>query len=335
MASEAAYPRRFTVVSGPRFLKASSVALALLVAGVRPDASAQLYAHRTLVPVPLDDTTRAIGLLPAIDYFADVQFSSGSAGNDRAWGIRFAGSAELWRASRTTTFLISAADELAANTARKDGYFNPRGISWELGLGVVHRFAAFDWQLGLVHVCRHEIDNLDHPELPTPAGYVPTQRTMSANGPRSSFILRPTSLGSLLGRRLHVRGVIAAESYYHKWDGREAGDTTPAMAYDSWIQARGAASGALRVEAELWRHSALFVRGSGIGVFFRGAPGYPITAPVRGNHRLEAGWRALGSGGSLELYVATERLFDDLMTPVPRPSRMTGVGFRLSELNHF
>jgi hypothetical protein len=316
-------------------LLCASAALAILATATARDATAQLYAHRTLVPVPLDDTTRAVGLLPAIDYFADIQFSSGSAGNDRAWGIRLAGSAELWRTSRATTFIISAADEVAANTARKDGYFNPRGISWELGLGVVHRFAAFDWQVGLVHVCRHEIDNLDHPNLPTPLGYVPTQRTMSANGPRSSFILRPTTLGSLFGRRVHVRGVVAAESYYHKWDGREAGDTTPAMAYDSWIQARGAASGALRVEAEVGRRSAVYVRGSGIGVFFRAAPGYPVTANLRSNDRVEAGWRALGSGGALELYVATERLFDDLMTPVPRPSRMTGVGLRLSELNHF
>src|ERR671932_24300 len=106
MASGAAHTRRFTVVSGPQFRRALPVVAALLAVGAPRSASAQLYAHRTLVPVPLDDTTRAIGLLPAIDYFGDVQFSSGSAGNDRAWGIRLAGNAELWRASHATTFLI-------------------------------------------------------------------------------------------------------------------------------------------------------------------------------------------------------------------------------------
>ena len=319
----------------PRAVAAVVGAAALLGAAAPPAAHAQLYAHRTLVPVPLDDTTRAIGFLPGIDYFADIQRSSGSAGDDRAWGIRLAATAEFWRVGRATSILVSAADEVAAN-GHKDGGFNPRGISWELGLAVVHRFAAFDWQLGFLHICRHEIDNTDHPRIQeTPPDYVPTERTMSANGPRLSFILRPAELASIAGRRVTVRGVVAGESYHHKWDGRTAGDTTASMAFDSWMQARGAASGAVRIEAEVWRRSTIFVRGSGIGIFFRSAPGLPVSSPVRGNHRIEAGWRAPGSGAAVELYLAREHLFDDIMMPDPRPSRMTGIGLRLSERTHF
>jgi hypothetical protein len=317
-----------------RFVGLSLLGFAIGAAIAHP-SHAQLYAHRTLVPVPLDDTTRAIGFLPAIDYFADAQRSFGSAGDDRAWGIRLAGTAELWRLGRGTSVLISAADEVAAN-AHKDGGFNPRGISWELGLAVVRRFAAFDWQVGFVHVCRHEIDNTDHPQIPTtPPDYVPTERTMSANGPRTALIFRPITLGSIGGRRLQLRGALAGESYHHKWDGRAAPDTNSSMSFDSWMQARGAASGALRLEMELWRRSAVFVRGSGIGVFFRAADGYPVTSAVRGNHRFEAGWRMPGTGAAFELYLATERLFDDVMMPAPRSSRMTGIGFRLAERTHF
>ncbi|MFN2566595.1 MAG: hypothetical protein ABR499_16485 [Gemmatimonadaceae bacterium] len=308
---------------------------ALLSASLAQPLAAQLYAHRTLVPVPLDDTTRSVGFLPAIDYFADVQRSSGSAGDDRAWGIRLAGTAEVWRVRRGTSILVSAADEVAANSL-KDGGFNPRGISWELGLAIVHRFAAFDWQVGFVHICRHEIDNTDHPRIQaTPPDYVPTERTMSANGPRAAMILRPTGLGSVLGRRIHLRAVVAAESYHHKWDGRAAADTTASMAFDSWMRAQGAASAAVRLEAEAWRRSAVFVRASGIGVFFRAAPNHPVTAAMRGNHRLEAGWRMPGTGAAMEIYLATERLFDDIMMPDPRPSTMTGIGIRLSERTHF
>jgi hypothetical protein len=297
--------------------------------------AAQLYAHRTLVPVPLDDTTRARGFLPAIDYFADVQRSSGSAGDDRAWGIRLAGTAEMWRIGRGMSFLIFAADEVAANSL-KDGGFNPRGISWELGAAFVRRFAAFDWQIGFVHICRHEVDNTDHPEIPvTPPDYVPTERTMSANGPRMSLILRPAALPSLFGRRVSIRGVFAGESYAHKWDGRVAADTTPSMAHNSWIHAQGAASGAVRVEAEILKQSALFVRASGIGVLFRATASNPVVSRLRANHRIEAGWRFPGSGAALELYVTTERLFDDVMMPAPRASRMTGVGLRFAERTHF
>ncbi len=312
-----------------------AVLAALLFSLPRSRASAQLYAHRTLVPVPLDDTTRSIGFLPAIDYFADIQRSSGSAGDDRAWGIRLAGTAELWRVGRGMSVLVSAADEVAANSL-KDGGFNPRGISWELGLAFVRRFAAFDWQIGFVHVCRHEVDNTDHPRIPvTPPDYVPTERTMSANGPRTALILRPISLGSIGGHRVHFRGAIAGESYHHKWDGRTAPDTTPSMASDSWMQAQGAASAAVRFEVDAWRGSTIFMRASGIGIFFRSADGYPVTSGARTNHRVEAGWRMPGTGAALEVYLATERLFDDVMMPDPRPSRMTGIGLRLSERTHF
>ena len=181
-----------------RRLRSVTLTGALLCGAASEPATAQLYAHRTLVPVPLDDTTRAIGFMPAIDYFADIQRSQGSAGDDRAWGIRLAGTAEVWRVGHGTAFLITAADEVAAN-GQKDGGFNPRGISWELGAAFVHRFGAFDWQLGFVHVCRHEIDNLDHPRIQdTPPDYVPTERTMSANGPRVSFIMHPASLGAVM-----------------------------------------------------------------------------------------------------------------------------------------
>jgi hypothetical protein len=107
------------------------------------------------------------------------------------------------------------------------------------------------------------------------------------------------------------------------------------MAYNSWIHARGAVSGALRIEAEMWKQSALFVRASGISVLFRATPQNPVVSKLRANHRVEAGLRMPGGGGALELYFATERLFDDVMMPAPRASRMTGVGIRLAERTHF
>jgi hypothetical protein len=309
----------------------ASFVCVLLCAATTQEASAQLYAHRTQVPVPLDDTTRHSGFFPGIDYFADIQRSPRSTADDRAWDIRLAGSAELWRFGQHTSVLISAADEVVAN-AMKDGGFNPRGISWELGLAVVRRFGTFDWQLGFVHICRHEVDNTDHPQIQTtPADYVPTERTMSANGPRMAFILRPVALG----KRLRLRGIVGGEAYFHKWDGRQAADTTIAMAVNSWMQARGAASAALRLDAELRRRTTLFVRGSGIGVLFTDAPGLPVSGPLQGNDRLEAGLRAPGGGGAIELYWAAERLFDDMMTPAPRASRISGFGVRLVGLNHF
>jgi hypothetical protein len=101
------------------------------------------------------------------------------------------------------------------------------------------------------------------------------------------------------------------------------------------MQARAAGSAALRIDAELRRRTSLFVRGSGIGVLFTSAPGLPVSGPLQSNSRLEAGLRSPGGGGAIEVYWAGERLFDDLMTPEPRPSRISGFGIRLVGLNHF
>ena len=310
--------------------------LAAVAASVaRPTAAhAQLFAHRAMVPVPLDDSTRRDGLLPGFSYMADLQRGWGSAGDDRAWDARLAATIELWRVSRRTAFVFGAADELVANS-RRDSGFNPRGISWELSAGAAHRFdraGGLTVQLDFVHYCRHAIDNLDTPALLPEPGDTLSQRTMSANGPR----LRLIAPVMRAGRRVRVRGAVAAERYQQQWDGRQTLDGSVATKHlDAWLYARGAASTDLRVDVGPDGRSSLFARGSGIVVLFAGAPATPGVSSGRANHRLEIGWRAPGSGGALEVYGATERLFDDLGTLVPRGSRVVGIGLRLAERSQF
>ena len=287
-----------------------------------------------MVPVPLDDSTRRNGLLPGFSYMADLQRGWGSAGDDRAWDARLAGTIELWRAHGRTALLIGVADELVAN-ARRDGGFNPRGITWELSGGAAHRFdraGGVTVQLDFVHYCRHAVDNLDMPGGPPGPGDVPSQRTMSANGPR----LRVIAPAMPVGRRVRVRGAIAGERYQQQWDGRQTlAGSLPTEQLDAWSHARGAASTDLRVDVGPQGRSSLFARASGILVVFAGAPAVPGASAGRTNHRLEVGWRAPGSGGALELYGATERVFDDLAEVVPRRSRVFGIGLRLAERNQF
>ena len=295
---------------------------------------AQLYAHRAMVPVPLDDTTRRNGLLPGFSYMADLQRGWGSAGDDRAWDARLAGTIELWRISGRTALLFAAADEMVANS-RRDSGFNPRGISWELSAGAAHRFeraGGLTVQLDFVHYCRHAIDNLDTPALLPEPGDTLSQRTMSANGPRLRLIapvMRPA-------RRVRVRGAVAAERYQQQWDGRQTLDgSRPTQHLDAWQYARGSAATDLRVDIGPEGRSSVFARGSGIVVLFAGAPATPGASLGRANHRFEIGWRAPGSGGAVELYGATERLFDDLGALSPRASRVVGIGLRLAERSQF
>lgn len=313
----------------PRSALAFAAAFAILWSAAAP---AQMFAHRVVLPVPLDDETRVAGLLPGFSYFADVERARRSTDDERAWDARLGGTIELWRLSPVTSILIGTADEMVANSL-KDGGFNPRGISWQLEIGAAHRFRYGTAQLDLVHYCRHAIDDVDPPG---PAyyvpGYVATQRTLSINGPRLRFI----SPAIQVGARISVRGAVTAEGYLHEWDGREvASDSATTSAINSWMDARGSIGGDLRVDAKLWSGGGVFLRASTIDVLFSASASRPVTGAQHANHRVELGWRARGRRGGLELYGAVEQLFDDLSSVVPHGSHVVGIGLRLAELNQF
>src|SRR5262245_15678606 len=135
---------------------------AMFAALLSAPARAQMFAHRVVLAVPLDDTTRAVGLLPGFSYFADIERAGHSTNDERAWDARLGGTNELWRLWPATSFLIGTADEMVANSL-KDGGFNPRGISWQLEIGAAHSFRYGTAQLDFVHYCRHAIDDIDPP----------------------------------------------------------------------------------------------------------------------------------------------------------------------------
>lgn len=311
--------------------RSAIVFAAMCVALSSAPARAQMFAHRVVTPVPLDDTTRAIGLLPGFSYFADIQRSR-STDDERAWDARLGGTIELWRFSRATTIVISTADEMVANSL-KDGGFNPRGISWQLEIGAAHRFRFGTVHLDLVHYCRHAIDNIDPPgPAYSDPGYVATQRTLSVNGPRLRFI----SPSMPVGDRFSVRGAVTAEGYGHSWDGRQvANDPTATNTINSWMDARGSLGADLRLDAKVLRGSGPYLRASGIHVLFSPTASRPVTASPHQNYRIELGWRAKGNRGGLEIYGVAERLFDDLSSVVPHGSHVAGVGLRLAELHVF
>ena len=313
-------------------LRSALAFVAMSAAHLPAPARAQMFAHRVVIPVPLDDKTREVGLLPGFSYFADIQRARLSANDERAWDARLGGTIELWRLSPATSILIGTADEMVANSL-KDGGFNPRGISWQLEIGAAHRFRYGTAQLDFVHYCRHAIDDIDPPgpEYYVP-GYVATQRTLSMNGPRLRFI----SPAMDVGERISVRGAVTGEVYGHEWDGRiVANQPETADSINSWTNARASVGADLRVDTKLWRGSGVFLRASGIGVLFSPSASQRVTEAQHQNYRFELGWKAGGQRGGLELYGAVEQLFDDLSSIVPHGSRVVGIGLRLAERSQF
>src|SRR5262245_37095964 len=245
--------RGYSYAARRRALSRSALVFATMFAALWPaPARAQMFAHRVVLAVPLDDKTREVGLLPGFSYFADLQRSRRSTNDERAWDARLGGTIELWRVTPTTSILIGTADEMVANSLKDEG-FNPRGISWQIEIGAAHRLRYGTAQLDIVHDCRHAIDDVDPPgpEYTIP-GYVATQRTLSINGPRLRFI----SPAMRVGQRIGVRGAITGEVYGHEWDGRVvANDPVVADPVDTWMNARGSVGADLRVDAPVWRGS--------------------------------------------------------------------------------
>jgi hypothetical protein len=310
----------------PAVRRALILTLPCWLAAAPRTALAQLFANRTLVNVPLDDSLRKAGFLAGFDFLGGAQHSWQSAGGDRAWDIHLVNDAELWRFNRNTTVVAGTATEVVANDL-KDGGFNPRGVSWELGIGFHRRIASAVAQFSFVHYCRHAIDSADPPgpEYSIP-GYVPQQRTASFNGFRTSINSPPVQLGN----RLWVRASVAGEVYRDQWDSQVIADDP-----DSWRHARGASLAAIRLEAPLTARQALFVRGVTTGVLFQTSGIRPNVRALRETHRIEGGLRAYGHLAAMEFYLVSEDLFDDLMTPSPRGSHILGFGIRAVGLNGF
>jgi hypothetical protein len=242
------------------------------------------------------------------------------------------GTIELWRLPHATAVLAGVADEMVANSL-KDGGFNPRGISWQLEIGAAHRFGFGTTQLDFVHYCRHAIDDVDPPgPAYFVAGYVPTQRTLSINGPRLRFI----SPSMKVGGRITARGALSGERYQNQWDGREIMNAPGSQeGINSWKDARGSLGADLRVDSDLWRGSGAFLRASAVDVLFASSAALPVMGTQHENHRIELGWHERGGRGAVELYGAVEELFDDLSSIVPHGSHIVGIGVRMYELNQF
>ncbi len=80
--------------------------------------------------------------------------------HEHAWIQRLGGYIELFRISETTSLAFLGSIEFIAN-ADNDIRFNPRAIFWEEGFLFTQKTGNSFWQIGYMHRCKHDIDNLN------------------------------------------------------------------------------------------------------------------------------------------------------------------------------
>lgn len=79
--------------------------------------------------------------------------------HEHAWIQRLGGYIELFRISESSSFAFLGTIEFIAN-AKNDIRFNPRAMFWEEGFLFTQKTGASFWQIGYMHRCKHDIDNV-------------------------------------------------------------------------------------------------------------------------------------------------------------------------------
>lgn len=232
-----------------------------------------------------------------------------SADDERAWTIVLGVSLPLGQLQDSLWLLGVASHLLQANSLNDIG-FNPRGARWEEQLVVLWKRSPWTIYGGLLHFCKHEIDNADPPDTDDPVvGYQPTKRVIILHGP---------FLGASYRYRWALRWELTAEVrtffFLIAQDYRIRGNDEL-----RWRRLRYSAAARVGVR---WETSAFrsFVQLSSRAALFTA----PVTA--RYEYRVEVGSSVAGL--PIALFGYREWLFDDLARPFPHPSRSFGIGLQ-------
>ncbi len=269
-------------------------------------AEAQRQATRSLIINPLLDELhhQATGEIRGFNTFggwAGFGHFGYSSDNHHLWYQDLGGYVELWRQGNSQSLLLTGQIQFIADP-HNDINFNPRAIFWEEGLLYTARMDPGYLQVGFLHRCKHDIDNLDRGE----------ERSLIF----SSFTVRyQQPLSVFRDNDLLLMG--AYDNYLITWDRRIPRD----------LEVRTPDWNDLQNEFTLqghWRGDPL---GSGPSVDTR-INIISLDSRLHINHGASAGWHVHRSGGEFRVSVNYEYLHDSGIPAVPEGVHLVSIGIR-------
>lgn len=233
----------------------------------------------------------------------------GSADDERAWTVVLALSLPLAQL-QDSLWLVGIASHLLQANSLNDIGFNPRGARWEEQVLLLWQGSPWKLYGGLLHFCKHEIDNADPPDTDEPVvGYQPTKRVIILHGPFAGGQYRHTwGMRWAVELEGRVYGFVIAQDYRIRGTDELR-----------WRRLRGSLAARALLGAR-FEHFRSFVQLTYRLAWFW-APGM-----LRHEYRGELGVRVATLPIALCGY--GEYLFDDLARPFPHPSRSFGIGLR-------
>lgn len=268
----------------------------------------QQQVNRTAFPNALTQEYNSTStLFPISAFWAEMQKGFGSVEEALSTNIRFGGLFEFYRWEETTLdFTLSF--ELTADPNNEIA-FNPRSARWQEELFISKKEDWGIWNAGLMHRCKHEIDNFD-PEDSTFGD--PTYRVLLSSGPYFSVQNEYTF------SKWKFHYLARTDLIIMKGDWRWEENT----AEPHWDDLLAELSGAFLLEYKAGKYLNLYSRN------WFNLMQFSESSEI--NLRAEIGTRFAQKTNNMLIYIAYENLYDDIITPFPRPSDVFYLGFRAS-----
>lgn len=292
--------------------------LVCLAAGVQ-QAAAQTHVW-TETRFPFSTLERNLGMQLGI--FRAVEFGAEGAMHltretaDHRWNVALGGALEVIGGAQWNVQFETVVD-LVVDPGNDIG-FNPRAFIWHEALVVTRAAGAQQWQLGYVHRCKHDVDNLERYET------------------TGIYEQRSIMLGSVMARwrRLPievagwgVRPLVQADAFILRQDQRfpvATRDLVP-KANENLASLRAALEVERQVTPRLRVGAAFDARATVAAEEVQGSG----SETLRWDGSVELFATVLGDARHVRIFVRHEELHDTLLRTDPRPASLTSIGLRL------
>ena len=294
------------ILSGLAVCLIACLTVPVIILSLPGESEAQRQATRSMIINPLLDgrhhlpngETRGFNSFGGWGGFGHFGYSSD---DHHLWYQDLGGYVELWRKGNSQSLLLTGQMQFIADP-HNDINFNPRAIFWEEGLLYTARMDPGYLQLGFLHRCKHDIDNLDRGEE---RSLIFGSFTVRYQQPLSVF--REDDL-LLMG---------AYDNYLITWDRR-----TPRI-----LEEQDPDWNDLQNEFTLQAHWMENPLGSGPFVDSR-IHLISLDSGLHINGGLSAGWNLHRDGGGFRVSVSYEYLHDSGIPAVPGGVHLVGIGIR-------
>lgn len=141
-----------------------AIALILVASTFPSTSSATRLTGRWITINPLGTETTSnpgeFSLLDVTGFWGEFALYGIETDDEHSYNIKLGGLVEIFRVGQDWSLAFLSSTELIAN--RRGGlFFRPRATFWEEGFVLTKRSAGHRfWQLGYMHRCKHDIDNL-------------------------------------------------------------------------------------------------------------------------------------------------------------------------------